>query len=95
LTNLQEFLAGTNPRDAGSSLELHVVGIEDETAVLEFQAAAGKSYSVLFLDSLSADPWVRLTDVPAGDTLRTVRVSDEAFGNSAVRFYRVVTPAIP
>lgn len=95
LTNLQEFLAGTNPRDAGSSLELQVLGIEDESAILEFQAAPGKSYSVLFLDSLSAGSWTRLADVPAGDTVRTVRVSDEAFANSAVRFYRVVTPAIP
>ncbi|MHC1764315.1 MAG: lamin tail domain-containing protein [Verrucomicrobiia bacterium] len=95
LTNLEEFLAGTDPRDSTSSLELHVLGVEDQSAVLEFQMAAGKSYSVLFRDSLNAGLWARLVDIPASDRPGAMRVSDRAFGTTPARFYRVITPAMP
>jgi hypothetical protein len=95
LTNLEEFFAGTDPRNPASSLELEVLGVEDQAAVLEFQVAAGKTYSVLFRDSLNAGSWARLVDIPASDRPGPMRVSDRAFGATPARFYRVVTPAMP
>lgn len=58
-TNLQEFIAGTNPRDPKSflSVGLRTVG---GAIKLNFLAAPGKGYSLLFKDRLSDANWQKL-----------------------------------
>ena len=95
-TNLQEFLAGTDPQDPSSYLKIETVkppNATNETVALTFQAVAGKSYSVWFADALPANPWNNLTNVSALPTTALVTVQDPQATNSTHRYYRLQTPA--
>ena len=93
LTNLQEYLAGTNPQSAASVLSV-VAALQNGLVELSFTAMAGRTYTVLSTDTLpSGGNWQRLRDVSAGAT-QTVIVTDTLVERPQ-RFYRVVTPAVP
>ena len=95
-TNLQEFISGTNPRDAQSVLALKIA---EQTAVgtkLRFGAVAGKTYTVQYRDSLLAGgAWFKVADVEAVSTSRTMEVTDGRSSNTSFRYYRIVTPKQP
>jgi hypothetical protein len=57
LTNRQEFLAGTNPRSAGSVLALTVAPVADQRVALSWPASPGKNYQVLTTADLSSPDW--------------------------------------
>lgn len=92
LTNLQEYLAGTNHEDANSSLKFTQINI-GANVTLTFPAVADKTYSVLYKNSLTETGWAKLTDVPASATNGLQTVTD-SHGSSAARYYRLVTPAL-
>jgi hypothetical protein len=95
LTNLEEYLAGTHPRQAGSSLRL-IATMNGTTVELRFSAVAGKTYTIVYCDLLSSNPtWQRLMDVPPPSSNQTVMVSDPSPDALTQRFYRIVTPARP
>lgn len=95
LTNLQEYLAGTNPRQAASSLRLTAT-MNGTTTELRFNAVAGKTYTILYSDSLPGNlSWQRLVDVPTQVSTQIIMVPDPSPGTGTQRFYRIVTPAIP
>jgi len=50
MTNLQEYLAGTDPRDANSRLRLD---IKDAVPSLKFNPVSNRSYTVLSTEGLS------------------------------------------
>jgi hypothetical protein len=57
LTNRKEFVAGTNPQDAGSSLEfVEVIAEEPGVALIVWSSVAGRSYTLLRAPTLSTDP---------------------------------------
>jgi hypothetical protein len=90
MTNLEEYRAGTDPRNDQSFLGLRIArpgGVQ-----LRFNAALGKSYRVEYRDSLSAGGWQLLQNVPAGLT-RLVEINDPAGGPS--RYYRLRSPGDP
>ncbi|MDB6056012.1 MAG: hypothetical protein JWN25_3535, partial [Verrucomicrobiales bacterium] len=93
--NLQEFIAGTNPLDAGSRLQINVPVVTANSISLSFSAVAGKSYSVLYRDSLAQGSWLKLSDVSPQSQDGLVTVQDSTVRNPAGRFYLIVTPAIP
>lgn len=93
-TNRQEYVSGTDPRNAGSFLHVEAITAAGSTTVLRFTAVAGRSYSVLYRDDLNSGTWSKLTDVSASATTRQVEVTD-ASAPPAGRFYRLVTPAAP
>ncbi len=93
--NRQEYIAGTNPQSAASRLRLASVTPGETGVEINFTAAADRSYSILYRDSLGAGPWLKLADVPAEPSDRPVAVSDSASLSQSQRFYRLVTPAIP
>ena len=91
-SNLQEYRAGTDPRDGrsvfGTEIASNVSGF-----IISFKAQQDLNYTVQYRDSLVEGGWLKLRDVPAG-AARTVQVSDPgATGKS--RFYRVITPRQP
>lgn len=92
-TNLQEFSAGTNPKDPSSVLKADSIEWTDASSLvkLRFQAMAGKSYTVQRRDSLSG-PWTKLRDIPADPSNRVVEVNDLEASSLSSRFYRIVTP---
>jgi len=95
MTNLEEYLAGTHPKQAGSLLELSST-LNGNTTELRFSAIAGRTYTILYSDALSeVASWQKLTDVPAQGATQVVMVSDNSVGVGVQRFYRIVTPALP
>jgi len=88
MTDLAEFLGGTNPTLSSSTLRLVIVSINP--VVLRFDAAANKAYTVEHKNNLNASSWTFLQGVPSG-LARTVQLTDSA-GGTTNRFYRVRTP---
>ncbi len=94
LSNLQEYIVGTDPRSAASRLSLEAIQIEGGDLLLRFQAVAGKTYSVLYSETLLGGGWLSLEDLPAQPAagMRTV-IDGSHPGAAGARFYRLVTPA--
>lgn len=88
--NLDEFRAGTDPRDGASVLALEAVATAGGVS-LRFEARPGRSYAVQARDSMDA-PWVGVGVVPAGAGPRRAEV-EASRGQETQRFFRVVTPA--
>ena len=91
-TDLQEFLAGTNPTDPASFLRIRVTGQTSSSCTLGFSVVTGKTYAVVYRDAVAAGPWLSLTNLPAQPANGPVQVTDSNIASSS-RFYRVVTPA--
>jgi hypothetical protein len=94
-TNLQEYIAGTDPRFASSRLRLESVAAVAGGIEIRFQAVAGRTYSVLYCDALGAGGWQKLADVPAQAASQFISVSDSAPLTQGQRYYRLVTPGVP
>ena len=95
LTNLQEYLSGTNPRDAASALKFESVSAQTEGVGLRFNAIAGRSYTVQARDRLDGGAWIKMKDFPAQPTNRLIEWVDAPLTNVNERYYRLTTPAMP
>jgi hypothetical protein len=93
MSNLQEFVAGTDPQDAESYLRVAVVASQ-AGATLFFNAISNHTYSVVYRTSAASGSWLKLADVPALPTSRIASVVDTN-ALSVERYYRLVTPAMP
>ena len=96
LTNLQEFLAGTDPRSPTSRLTVSVsaTGVSGQL-LIQFTAQAAVSYTVQYKNNLNDATWLKLTDVAPGASTQIVAVTDATVGANTRRFYRVVAPVQP
>lgn len=90
LTNLEEYLAGTHPNDPSSCLRLEIVDAGGGSTTLQFDAVAGRTYSLQYRDALTSAGWLLLQSVPAHDTSGIVTATDAT--PAETRFYRVATP---
>lgn len=91
-TNLQEYLAGTDPHDAVSRLRIDSVERDAGQTRILFPAVTGRSYSVQYREALDGSPWQTLTVYPAGIADSAAVITDTST-TSHQRFYRLVTPA--
>jgi hypothetical protein len=92
LTNLEEFLAGTNPEAAASRLWLQTLPGAGGLA-FTFEAVSNRSYTVQYRTSFTTGSWVHLSNFVTAPTNRTVEITNTT-GDPA-RFYRIVTPLVP
>ena len=92
LSNYQEYLAGTDPTNALSTLKITLSGVPG-LPVVTFPAISNKTYTVQFKDNLNVASWQRLADIAARTNNRVEIVPDPAAGTN--RFYRVATPRQP
>jgi hypothetical protein len=92
-TNLQEFLAGTNPRDAQSVLKISSISRISGGFALRFNGVTGHSYTVQYRNSLSTGAWQKLADVSSLVVNSNVVVNDTSGAGQSTRFYRLVTPS--
>jgi hypothetical protein len=91
-TNLQEYLAGTNPEDALNFLRIESIDCDPASgASLCFMAVSNKTYTVESCPFVDGGAWTRTADVLAASTNRTVWISDPG-GTAGQRFYRLTTP---
>jgi hypothetical protein len=94
-TNLQEYLAGTDPHDASSFLRFEGIAPSAAGNEISFIAAAGHTYTVLYRDTLADAGWQKLFDAAAPPASQMVYFTDSAGTGQGSRFYRLVTPALP
>ena len=94
-TNVQEYVAGTHPRDGASFLHFESVGAAAGGSEIHFVAVAGRTYSVQYRDALGSGEWQKLLDVPAQATTQVIAITDSAGLDRGERFYRLVTPQTP
>jgi hypothetical protein len=94
LSNRQEYLAGTNPNDATSFLRVQLVNVnlDAPAALLSFNAASNKTYTIQYRDALTEADWSKLAHIEGALTNRSIQVTDPSPGASS-RFYRLITPA--
>jgi hypothetical protein len=97
MSNLQEYLAMTDPLDPQSNLRLRVQGVDPGTGRPQFcfTAMAGIAYTLQYSDNLGSGIWHKLNDVPADPTTRIVTLNDPDATSAPTRVYRVVTPIQP
>jgi hypothetical protein len=91
-SSLQEYLAGTDPRNANSCLRFERIAAGSQV-ILSFQAVANRTYSVLFKNLLTDPAWTKLVDVPASPETELRHITNSA-GGIPGRYYRLVTPAL-
>jgi len=92
MSNLAEYIAGTNPQDATSYLRVAGVSAEN-SATITFLAVSNRTYTIEYTDALNSGVWSRLADVAASPTNRAATVIDPAPFDT--RFYRLATPRKP
>ncbi len=92
LTNLDEFLGGTDPHLATSVLALDCEVLNEEYR-LHFLARSDRSYSVEYATDPAVGQWVLLETVPAatGDRLIELYLTRASF--PAPRYFRLITPS--
>ena len=90
MTNLQEYLAGTNPQLASSRLAVAISLTPTVAARLQFDAVSNLSYTLQHRTSLSTGGWLNLQNFPAAASNRTIIVTNVP--GAATRFYQVLIP---
>jgi hypothetical protein len=93
VTNFEERLSGTAPRDPQSYLAI-VADAVNGRPMLRFLAAPGKTYTIQYRD-LSDGQWKSLANVAAQGAERLVETADLTADASAQRCYRLTTPQLP
>ncbi|HKX61005.1 MAG TPA: thrombospondin type 3 repeat-containing protein, partial [Verrucomicrobiae bacterium] len=91
LTNREEYLAGTDPRNGSSSLRVIAERVASNVE-LKFPAVAGKTYTILYSDT-PVGGWQRLLDIPSQSGNSLITVMDDSVTFRVQRFYRVITPS--
>ncbi|HXG49619.1 MAG TPA: immunoglobulin domain-containing protein, partial [Methylomirabilota bacterium] len=95
LTNGEEYVAGTDPQDPASYLKVEAAEpYELGGAVIYFNAASNRTYTVEYCDAAVGGAWLKLVDVVATTNSRPVSVTNAA-PDAAMRFYRLLTPRRP
>jgi hypothetical protein len=95
MTNLAEYLAGTDPQDPSSYLKIDRITASWASPMettLTFGAVAGRSYVVQYSDLLPSGLWQDLTNVTALPTNAVIVVEDPGATNTAQRYYRLRIP---
>ena len=92
MTNLQEYLAGTDPQDAASRFT-QAISVDGAAPTIRFIAQAGRAYTVQVSNTLES--WSKLSDVAAQAVTVEVAVADTTAAGVSKRFYRIITPSQP
>jgi len=90
LTNAQEYLAGTHPCDADSTLRLKLVRLSPAKVLLAWPSVPNKQYQIEFADTLQSGfrPLPAWTN-PIPATNFEFKVEDDIFISDPARYYRV------
>ncbi len=91
-TNLEEYLAGTDPRDPASRLSLDGVVRDGDGVRILFTAITGRSYAIQYREDVAGSSWQTLSAFSPGLADAQQSALDSAPPGSH-RFYRLVTPA--
>jgi Bacterial TSP3 repeat len=87
-SNLQEFLAGTDPTDFGSALRITTIAADGTDVIISFTTCSNKFYELQFTDNLSTSHWTTIVTDISG-TGGGVSVTDPGAVEFTNGFYRV------
>jgi hypothetical protein len=95
-TNLEEFRAGTDPRDEDDSLRLQAFPSNpgSPNVVIGFNARSNRTYSLLFRRSVDTGTWSNSANFGSQPTNRFIRFPTVNFQTNAM-FFRIATPRLP
>jgi len=88
MSNLREFLSGTDPRDAASVFQIELSEENTGQPSIHFIAQPLRVYRVEYADELGGGLWKVLDQVSASDTTRQIAIPDSTASKQG-RFYRV------
>jgi len=89
-TDLQEFLAGTDPTNTNSVLRaMTLTALGSGTTTVFWPAVSGKTYRVFYKDDVAVGTWTELAGPVILDG-STARILDQTAAGHTRRFYRVV-----
>lgn len=91
MTNAQEYIAGTDPKNAGSALRVSGIAFSANDVVVSFPTVAGKTYRLEYSGTLQNGSWRTVQDNIAG-TGGVVQLTDAGAAAQGKRFYRIVIP---
>ena len=91
-TELQEYLAGTDPLDAASTLTAQFQSIAGNIVTLTLEAAAGRTYRIETSASLAADLWTTVQTIGPLITDQTVTPAVTLPPGTARQFLRLSVP---
>jgi hypothetical protein len=90
MTNLQEYLAGTNPKDRTSVFKIaNVTPVPASGQVITWNSVSGKAYTVFSCDDMATQNWQPLTNGNLVAVGSSASCTDAPPSNVAQRFYRV------
>jgi spore coat protein H len=95
LSNLAEYVAGSDPRDPRQLLRLDPPRLVQGQLQLRFEATTNRSYSVIMGPNANLASAISVFDVPAAPTHRWVEWSVPVAATPGAQFYEVVTPRRP
>ncbi len=92
--NANEFIAGTDPKDASNLLAITAMVANGDDFLVTFPSVAGRHYTVETTDKLVAADWqfVLTNDIPATGIAGTggpIQVTDSGGALQPLRFYRI------
>jgi hypothetical protein len=94
-SNIQEFLAGTDPRNASSVFRITSVTRIPAGAAVQFPCVAGRVYTLQVVSTLPGGSWQKVVDVGPFATNTIATVNDVFNASQTPRFYRLLTPLSP
>ena len=86
-TNVQEFIAGTDPNDATSAFVITSIAEDGDDIVITFASVSGKTYEGQHSNEPLGPIWVAFTNVTA--TSDSTEVTDPGAASEPERYYRV------
>jgi hypothetical protein len=104
LTNMEEYILGSNPNNASSGRPQVAATHNGETFRIEFPTVAGRTYRVMGRDGLGSGSWTEVTNVQQGTGLSASPVTgdgttkvlvEQGVGSKPARFYRVDVQLAP
>jgi hypothetical protein len=95
VSNYREYLAGTDPRDNQSYPRIDAIAASNQTLYLRARVSANRSYSVVYRSAAASGLWLKLTNIESQPDTRLLQVTDSIPIGGSLRFYRLVTPALP
>ncbi len=96
VTNVQEYVLGSDPNDASSGFPSLVVLPAGDTFQVTFPTVAGRRYTVMASSSLTGGLWRAVTDLAGGQSNPVTgdgtnqTVTETGLGSTGARFYRVL-----
>ena len=93
MINRDEYVAGTNPTDALSLLQ--IILSTTNTSRLQFVAQTNIGYTVQSRTNLALGTWLNVSNITPQSQVRTVELNAASPPPAGDRFYRVVTPIVP